>query len=70
MCHLLGVIVKQVDEAVGPRGIDMEEESQVNHHRQGEQQRLHRHARPDKHYHSQHGQQAAVQVVLDIWIKR
>ncbi len=68
--HSLGVVVKQVNEAVGPRGVNMEEEGQVNHHSQGEQQSLHRQARPDEHDHSQHGQQAAVQVVLDVWRKR
>lgn len=45
----------------------MQEESQVNHHSQGEQQRLHGHACPDEHNDSQHGEQAAVQVVLDSW---
>lgn len=48
----------------------MEEEGEVNDHSQGEQQRLHRHARPDEHDHSQHGQQAAVQVVLYVWGNR
>lgn len=65
--HLLCIVVKQVDEAVGARGVNVEEERQVNHHGQGEQQRFHRHARPDEHDHSQHGQQAAVQVVLEVW---
>lgn len=44
----------------------MEEEGQVNHNSQGEQQRLHRQACPHEHNHSQHGKQAAVQVVLDV----
>ena len=52
---------------MGLGGVNVEEESEVNDHSQGEQQRLHRHARPDEHNHSQHGQQAAVQVVLGVW---
>lgn len=45
----------------------MQEESQVNYHSQGEQQHLYGHACPDEHNDSQHGEQAAVQVVLDSW---
>lgn len=58
---------QQVDEGVGPLDINMEEEGQVNHHSQGEQQELHREADLDEHDDSQHGQQAAVQVVLQVF---
>lgn len=62
--HSLGVVVEQVDQAVGFGSVNVDEEGQVHHHGQGEQQHLHVHARPDEHDHPQHGQQAAVQVVL------
>jgi len=62
----VGVVVQQVDEAGGPGGVDVEEQGQVNHHGQREQQSLHGQAGPDEHDHAQHGQQAAVQVVLGV----
>lgn len=64
---LLGVVVQEVNEAGWSRGEDVQEESQVNHHGQREQQRLDWHACPDEHDDPQHGQQAAVQVVLEGW---
>ncbi len=64
--HSLGAVVEQEDETVRPRGVNVEEEGEVNHHSQGEQQHLHTQGRLDEHNHSQHGQQAAVQVVLDV----
>lgn len=39
--HSLGVVVKQADEALGPRGVNVKEEGQVHHYSQGEQQCLH-----------------------------
>lgn len=62
--HSLGAVAEQVDQAVGSGSVNVDEESQVHHHGQGEQQHLDVHARPDEHDHSQHGQQTAVQVVL------
>lgn len=57
-------MVKQVNKAEGSRSVNVQEQGEVNHHSQRQQQGLHRHADPDEHNHSQHGQQAAVQVVL------
>lgn len=69
--HFATVIhFQQVDEGVGPLDVNIEEEGQVNHHSQGEQQELHREADLDEHDDSQHGQQAAVQVVLHVFTQR
>lgn len=65
ICHSPCAIIELIHKAVGPWRVDVEEEGEVHHHSQGEQESLHREADPDKHNHSQHSQQAAVQVVLD-----
>lgn len=65
--YSLGTIIKQFDEAGWSWLENIEEEGEVNHDSQREQQCFHRHARPGEHNHSQHGQQAAVQVILHVW---
>lgn len=65
-CYSQSSIMKQFDEAGGSRSVNIEEEGEVNHDSQREQQCFHRHARPGEHDHSQHGQKAAVQVVLHV----
>lgn len=65
--YSLGIIIKQSDEAAWSWLENIEEEGEVNHDSQREQQCFHRHARPGEHNHSQHGQQAAVQVILHVW---
>jgi len=68
--YSLCVIVKQRNKAVGPLSVNIKKEGQVHDHSQREQQSLHRETYPDENDHSQHGQQAAVQVVLDIFKER
>lgn len=61
---LAGVAVELVHIAVRASSIDGEEQGQVDHQRQCKQEHFDLQAGPHKHNHAEHGQQAAVHVVL------